>query len=245
LRVAEPAEAMSSGAFRVLAFLPGEIRPFPVRTRIVSADPLAPLAEDTLREIASSGVVRQFPKNTVLINEGDQGDSLFIVVSGKVKVFASSAAGKEVVIDFHGPGEYVGEMALDGASRSASVITVEETTCAVVTRAHFRDFVLAHPDFALHLIEQLIKRLRVTTENVKSLALSDVYGRLARLLLSLAQEREGQLVIPEKLTQQDIAQRIGASRDMISRLLKDLVGGGYLAIEDHAIKILKKLPRAW
>jgi len=108
----------------MLAFLPGEIRPFPVRTRIVSADPLAPLAEDTLREIASSGVVRQFPKNTVLINEGDQGDSLFIVVSGKVKVFASSAAGKEVVIDFHGPGEYVGEMALDGASRSASVITV-------------------------------------------------------------------------------------------------------------------------
>jgi CRP/FNR family cyclic AMP-dependent transcriptional regulator len=217
----------------------------PVPPRIASADPLAPLAEDTLRAIASSGVVRQFPKNVVLINEGDQGDSLFIVVSGKLKVFASNEAGKEVVIDFHGPGEYVGEMALDGAPRSASVITVEPTTCAVVSRAHFRDFILAHPDFALHLIETLIKRVRVTTENVKSLALSDVYGRLVRLLLSLAQEREGRLVLPEKLTQQDIAERIGASRDMISRLLKDLVGGGYVAIEDRAIRILKKLPPAW
>ena len=217
----------------------------PVPPRIAPADPLAPLAEDTLRAIASSGVVRQFPKNVVLINEGDQGDSLFIVVSGKLKVFASNEAGKEVVIDFHGPGEYVGEMALDGAPRSASVVTVEPTTCAVVSRSHFRDFILAHPDFALHLIETLIKRVRVTTENVKSLALSDVYGRLVRLLLSLAQEREGQLVLPEKLTQQDIAERIGASRDMISRLLKDLVGGGYVAIEDRAIRILKKLPPAW
>ena len=153
--------------------------------------------------------------------------------------------GKEVVIDFHGPGEYIGEMALDGAPRSASVVTVEPTTCAVVSRAQFRDFILAHPDFALHLIEQLIKRLRATTENVKSLALSDVYGRLVRLLLSLAQEREGQLVITEKLTQQDIAERIGASRDMISRVMKDLVRGGYLAIEDHSIRILQKLPPAW
>jgi CRP/FNR family cyclic AMP-dependent transcriptional regulator len=216
-----------------------------VPPRPAPTDPLAPLAEETLRKIASSGVVRQFPKNVVLINEGDQGDSLFIVVSGKVKVFASNEAGKEVVIDFHGPGEYVGEMALDGAPRSASVITVEPTTCAVVSRAHFRDFILAHPDFALHLIERLIQRVRLATENVKSLALSDVYGRLVRLLLSLAEERDGQLTVPEKLTQQDIAERIGASRDMISRLMKDLVGGGYLAIEDRAIRILKKLPPAW
>lgn len=214
-------------------------------TRIAPIDPLAPLAEDTLREIASSGVVRQFPKNVVLINEGDQSGSLFIVVSGKVKVFASSASGKEVVIDFHGPGEYVGEMALDGAPRSASVVTVEPTTCAVVTRAQFRDFVLAHPDFALHLIEQLIKRLRTTTENVKSLALSDVYGRLARLLNALATETDGKFVVHEKLTQQDIADRVGASRDMIGKLMKDLVAGGYLAVEDRTISILRKLPTGW
>jgi len=208
-------------------------------------DPLAPLGEDLLRQIAATGVIRSFPKNTVLINEGDQGDSLFILLTGKVKVFASNTAGKEVVIAFHGPGEYVGEMSLDGAPRSASVMTTEATTCAVVSRAQFREFILAHPDFALHLIEKLIQRVRTATENVKSLALSDVYGRLVRLLTSLAAEREGRMIVPEKLTQQDIAERVGASRDMISRLMKDLVGGGYLAVEDRTIVILRKPPPGW
>ena len=198
-----------------------------------------------MRAIASSGVVRKFPKNAVLINEGEQGDSIYIVLSGKVKVFACNEAGKEVVIAFHGPGEYVGEMSLDGAPRSASVMTMEPTACAVVSRAQFRDFILACPDFALHLIEKLIERTRLATENMKSLALSDVYGRLARLLHSLAQERDGRQVIPEKLTQQDIAERIGASRDMISRLMKDLVAGGYLGLEGRAITILKRLPPLW
>jgi CRP/FNR family cyclic AMP-dependent transcriptional regulator len=208
-------------------------------------DPLAPLPEGTLRAIAASGVVRAFPRNSVLINEGDQGDSLYIVLAGKVKVFASNAAGKEVVIDFHGPGEYVGEMSLAGAPRSASVITVEPTTCAIVTRAHFREFILAYPDFVLHLVEKLIHRARLATENVKSLALSDVYGRLVRLLVTLARDVDGKQVVPEKLTQQDIAERVGSSRDMISRLMKDLVGGGYLAIEDRTIVILKKPPPGW
>jgi len=209
------------------------------------ADPLAPLTQETLRAIATSGIVRQFPKNTILINEGDLGDSLYIVLTGKVKVFASNEAGKEVVIDFHGPGEYVGEMSLDGAPRSASVMTVEPTSCAVVSRANFREFVLAHPEFALNLIERLIQRMRRTTESVKSLALSDVYGRLVRLLTGLARDVDGLQVVPEKLTQQDIAERIGASRDMISRLMKDLVGGGYLSVDERTITIRKKLPPAW
>ena len=209
------------------------------------SDPLVPLEDATLRNIASSGVVRTFPRNTILINEGDVGDALYVVLSGRVKVFASNEAGREFVIDFHGPGEYVGEMTLDGAPRSASVITVEPTTCAVVNRTQFRDFILAHPDFAMHLIERLIHRVRVTTSNLKSLALSDVYGRLARLLNALAHEAGGKLVVPEKLTQQDIADRVGASRDMIGKLMKDLIGGGYLAIEERTITILRKLPTGW
>jgi CRP/FNR family cyclic AMP-dependent transcriptional regulator len=108
-----------------------------------------------------------------------------------------------------------------------------------------REFLLAHPDFALNLIEKLIQRVRVTTENVKSLALTDVYGRLVRLITTLAVERDGVMTVPEKLTQQDIAERVGASRDMISRLLKDLVTGGYLSIADKKITILKKPPTAW
>ena len=209
------------------------------------ADAVAPLQPETLRGIASTGVVRTFPRHTVLINEGDQGDSLFVILSGRVKVYSSNEAGREFVIDFQGPGEYVGEMSLDGAPRSASVITVEPTTCAVVNRAQFRDFILAHPDFAMHLIERLIHRVRVTTGNLKSLALSDVYGRLVRLLYALAKEVDGRQIVPEKLTQQEIADRVGASRDMIGKLMKDLVAGGYLAVEDRTITILKKLPTGW
>jgi CRP/FNR family cyclic AMP-dependent transcriptional regulator len=210
-----------------------------------SADPFGPLAPEILRGIASTGVVRSYPKNAVLINEGDGGDSLYIVLSGRVKVYSSNPAGREVVIAFHGPGEYLGEMSLDGSPRSASVVTLEPTTCALVTRASFREFILAHPEFALHLIERLIQRVRVTTESVKSLALSDVYGRLVKLLLALAVERDGKLIVPEKLTQQDIAERVGASRDMISRLLKDLVAGGYLDVSDRTITVLKKPPPGW
>ena len=217
----------------------------PVAPSLAGIDPLAPLHDQTLRNIAASGVVRTFPRNTILINEGDVGDALYVILSGRVKVYASNEAGREFVIDFHGPGEYVGEMSLDGAARSASVMTVEPTTCAVVNRAQFRDFILVHPDFAMHLIEKLIHRVRVTTSNLKSLALSDVYGRLARLLNALAQEADGRLVVPEKLTQQEIADRVGASRDMIGKLMKDLIGGGYLVVEDRTITILKKLPTGW
>lgn len=210
-----------------------------------AGDLIAPLHDETLRNIAATGVVRTFPRSTVLISEGDVGDALYVILSGRVKVYSSNEAGREFVIDFHGAGEYVGEMTLDGEPRSASVMTVEPTTCAVVNRAQFRDFLLAHPDFAMHLIDRLIHRLRVTTGNLKSLALSDVYGRLVRLLNALANEVDGKFVVPEKLTQQDIADRVGASRDMIGKLMKDLVAGGYLAVEERTIAILKKLPTGW
>ena len=212
----------------------------------IPQDPFSPLEEATLRAIAETGVVRTFPKNTVLIHEGDSGDALYIVLSGRVKVYASNSQGREFAIAFHGAGEYVGEMTLDGGVRSASVVTIDPTVCAVVHREQFREFILKNPDFALHLIEKLINRVRATTEDVKSLALTDVYGRLVRLLNTLAvPQPDGTSVVPEKLTQQAIAERVGASRDMIGKLFKDLVAGGYLAIEERTITILRKLPTGW
>ena len=212
----------------------------------IPQDPFSPLEEATLRAIAETGVVRTFPKNTVLIHEGDTGDALFIVLTGRVKVYASNAQGREFAIAFHGAGEYVGEMTLDGGVRSASVVTIDPTVCAVVHREQFREFILKNPDFALHLIEKLINRVRATTEDVKSLALTDVYGRLVRLINTLAVPRaDGTSMVPEKLTQQAIAERVGASRDMIGKLFKDLVAGGYLAIEDRTITVLRKLPTGW
>jgi CRP/FNR family cyclic AMP-dependent transcriptional regulator len=203
-----------------------------------------PLHEETLRVIAASGVVRSYPKHTVLIHEGDVGDSLYIILTGRVKVYASNAAGREVVISFHGAGDYVGEMSLDGAPRSASVMTMEPTTCAIVNRAQFRDFLAANPDFAQHLIHTLIHRVRSATENIKSLALSDVYGRLVRLINALAVEHEGRLAVVERLTQQDIADRVGSSREMVNRVMKDLTTGGYVVTRDGRHVIVRKLPSA-
>lgn len=230
---------------RVLRCAGAPTAPLPMAKTGTLGDLLAPLSEQTLHAIAAAGVVRSFPKGAILINEGDTGDSLYIVLSGRIKVYASNPAGREFVLSFFGPGEYVGEMSLDGSPRSASVMTVEPTTCAIVNRASFRDFLLTYPDFAMHLIGKLIQRVRVATENVKSLALSDVYGRLVRLIMALAVERNGALVVPERLTQQDIAERVGASRDMISRLLKDLILGGYLKIADKTITVIKKPPAGW
>jgi len=203
------------------------------------------IEDPVVRELALRGQVRSFPKNTVFINEGDRGDSLFVIISGRVKVYVSDSQGREMILDIDGPGQYVGEMALDGRPRSASVMTLEATTCAMVTRDALKDAIVANPDLAMALIEKLIDRARIATDTIKNLALMDVYGRVARLLLSLARERDGKLVVPERLTQQDIADRVGASRDMISRIFKDLTTGGYVTVVDRRITLNRRPPPRW
>jgi len=203
------------------------------------------IGDPMVRELAKRGQVRAFPKNAVIINEGDRGDSLYVILSGRVKVYVSDDDGREMILDIYGPGDYVGEMALDGRPRSASVMTLEPTTCSVVTRDELRTAISANPDIAMALISTLIDRARIATDNVKNLALMDVYGRVARLLLSLAKEDGGKLVVPERMTQQDIADRVGASRDMISRIFKDLTIGGYVTIENRTITIHRKPPARW
>lgn len=203
------------------------------------------LHDELLREIAARGNVKQYPAHAVIINEGDAADSLFIVLAGRVKVYAANEAGKEVILSTLGRGEYVGELALDGGARSASVMTMEPTRCAVVTGASLRDFLAAHPDFALHLIRDLIGRVRRLTGSVKNLALEDVYHRVVALLQELSQPQDGQRVVAQKLTQQDIADHVGSSREMVSRIFKELVTGGYLRVDAGRITILKTPPAAW
>ena len=150
-----------------------------------------------------------------------------------------------MVLSTQGPGEYFGEMVLDEGPRSASIMTLEPSRFLVVQKNDFREFVLKNPAFALSLIDKLIHRARALTESVKSLALMDVYGRVARLLLELAEERDGSMVIPQRLTQQDMASRIGASREMVSRILKDLSSGGYLTQSRTGIVLHRKPPEHW
>ncbi len=203
------------------------------------------LQENVLSALVNRAVTKTYPKNTIIVNENDRSDSFYIIRSGKVKVYVSDENGREVVLGVEGPGDYFGEMVLDGGPRSASVMTLEPTTLCIIPKQDFRELLRANPDFAIDLVQKLIKRARLLTENVKSLALLDVYGRVARLLLSLAVEQDGKLVIADRLTQQDIASRVGASREMISRILKDLTTGGYITVEDRHITINKKPPRHW
>lgn len=185
-----------------------------------------PLSDADLMAVGSHGVTRSYPKSTIIVTEGDKTDSLYVILEGRVKVFVSDDEGHDMVLSTQGPGEYFGEMMLDEGARSASIMTLEPSRFLIVAKGDFRDFVTSNPAFAHSLIEKLISRARALTASVKSLALMDVYGRVARLLLELAEDADGKLAISQRLTQQDIASRVGASREMVSRILKDLSTGG-------------------
>ena len=203
-------------------------------------------AQDVVvRTLAEHGIVRHYPKGAIIITEGDPSDSLYVILAGRVKVYLGDGDGREVVLDVHGPGTYVGEMAFDDSPRSASVMTLEPCTLSVLSGKQFREFVAANPDAAFHLIRSLIRRTRVASEHIRNLALLDVYGRVAKLLLELAAEKDGRLVIEQPYTQQELAQRVGCSREMVSRIFKDLVAGGYIALEGRRISIRQPLPKRW
>jgi CRP/FNR family cyclic AMP-dependent transcriptional regulator len=203
------------------------------------------LPESHLKVLSEQGVVRTFPKNAVIINVGDRADTMYIILSGRVKVYLSDEAGKEILLRTMAPGEYFGELVLDDGARSASVMTLEQCKFSIVTIDQFRDFLANNPQAAFDLIKSYAGRIRELTRQIGDLALLDVYGRVARLLLDMATEENGKMMVPDKLTQQDIASRVGCSREMISRILKDLRTGGYVQMEGERMVIAKKPPRAW
>ena len=225
--------------------MPSQSAPAPPNP-LVSAFALDENHPALLRELAGQGDVRRYRKGSILIQEGDLGDTLFIILSGQVKTYSVDASDKEITYGVFGTGEYFGEMALDGGPRSASVITQQATTCAVVTRARLLAFIAIRPEFALELLAKVIRRLRVTTTNARNLAFIDVYGRLTRCLHELATlQADGTQRIEERITHQEIASRAGCSREMVSRILKDLETGGYLLVDQRRIVLLKKLPLRW
>jgi CRP/FNR family cyclic AMP-dependent transcriptional regulator len=204
------------------------------------------LSGSELAILAQHATIRTYPKNTIVINEGDEANALYVVISGQVKVFLSNEEGREIIVNMQGPCEHFGELALlDSTPRSASVMTTEKTQLAVVSKPDFQRMLAAHPGIALSLIGDLARRVRVLSENVKSLALLDVYGRVAKTLLALASDRDGKLVVEKRLTQQDIANRVGASREMVARILKDLTTGGYISFANKHIVINEKLPERY
>ncbi|MES2890325.1 MAG: Crp/Fnr family transcriptional regulator [Pseudomonadota bacterium] len=189
---------------------------------------------------------RTYAKGAIVINEGDAAHGLFIVCSGLLKACLNDEQGRELILSTHGPGDHFGELALlDDAPRSANVAALEATELLIITKAAFHSVLQSHPDCMWAIVRSLVARVRELTENVRALALVDVFGRLARLLTTLAADEAGQQVIRPRPTQQDIASRIGASREMVSRILKDLVLGGYLSLDADCIRIHRKFPHRW
>jgi len=204
------------------------------------------LSQDDLELLEHHMVTRSFQKNTIIINEGDEASSFFIIIKGAVKVFLSNEEGKEIIINAQGAGDHFGELALlDDAPRSASVITTEKSTIGVIAKEDFHKVLAKNTDLSLNLIRELTRRVRLLSDNVRSLALMDVYGRVAKILLGMAQEEDGIMVINKRPTQQDIANHIGASREMVARILKDLTTGNYITIDGRRLIINEKLPDAY
>lgn len=202
--------------------------------------------EPSLGRLAARGIVRNYRKNSIVLNEGDTGDSLFVILQGQVKVYATDENGREITYGTISAGDYFGEMSLDGGARSASVMTLEPTLCSLVSRAAVQQHLAEEPAFALALVSQVIRRARAATETARQMALLDVYGRVIHTLEG--QHGPASHTAPIQLTQithQQIASRVGASREMVSRLLKDLEKGGYVELGIKRITLKKKLPARW
>jgi CRP/FNR family cyclic AMP-dependent transcriptional regulator len=179
---------------------------------------------------------RSFSRSSTIIAAGDPSDALYIVISGRLKVMMSDDEGREVILAILGPGEFFGEMALvDDSPRSATVIAIEPCELLTISKTDFKKCVAENFDICMGVMRGLVKRLRDADRKIGSLALMDVYGRVARLLLEMSEELDGHRVVTKKLPKQDIAKMIGASREMVSRVMKDLQVGGYIEVRSGAI----------
>jgi CRP/FNR family cyclic AMP-dependent transcriptional regulator len=208
-----------------------------VSTAMLRAVPLfASFPEDQLRMLTTMVNRRSVSRGTTIMAAGDQIDSLYIVISGRLKVMMSDADGKEVILSILGPGEFFGEMGLiDDSPRSASVVAIEPCELLSIAKRDFKNCLAENFDMTMALMRGLVRRLREADRKIGSLALLDVYGRVARLLLDMAETVNGQKMVTKRLPKQDIAKMIGASREMVSRVMKDLQVSGYIEMRGSSI----------
>ncbi len=208
-----------------------------VSTAVLKAVPLfASFPEDQLRVLATTVMRKSAPRSNTIMAGGDPTDSLYIVLSGRLKVMMSDSDGKEVILSILGPGEFFGEMGLiDEEPRSASVVTIEPCELLQLAKRDFNKCLAENFEMAMAVMRGLVRRLREADRKIGSLALLDVYGRVARLLLDMAETVDGEKLVTKRLPKQDIAKMIGASREMVSRVMKDLQMGGYIEMRGSMI----------
>lgn len=191
---------------------------------------------------------RSFSRGDMILNQEDEGDSMFVILKGRVKIFLMAEDGREVILSTLKPGDFFGEMSLlDGKPRSASALAIESTEVLVLRRDNFVREIRRVPEIALKIMSEMSARIRSADERIGSLSLLDVYGRVARVLLQLAQS-EGKacpdgIIIDSLPTHHEIASMVGSSRETVSRVLGGLSRRGYLTLTGRRAVIHENLPR--
>ena len=194
-----------------------------------------------LQQLAALGKLQSFKKGAIIFNDGDKGEALYILLEGRVRAYGSAISGKEITYGYVGAGEYFGELTLDGGNRSANVEALEPCRCAVVTNAQLEAFMQQHPRFGTEMLFTVIQRARQSTDNARSIALMDVYSRLKSAIEKITPDINSGIHI----THSELAADVGASREMVSKLLKDLEVGGYVKMQNRQLSRLKALPERW
>jgi CRP/FNR family cyclic AMP-dependent transcriptional regulator len=196
--------------------------------------------------LADISVEKTYPKNSILISDGDTTDSLYIICKGKANAVSIDAVGKQIILNTFGPGDYFGEMSfIDGEPRCANIETKKKTWVMIIPRKQFGHILSLNPEISLKLMEGLLQKLRKATRQIEQLVFTDVYGRVVRLLMEISKPEGEKRIIEERPTHQEIADMVGASREMVSRILKELSLGDYIIIERKTVTINKKFPYAW
>jgi len=209
------------------------------------ATPIEEICAPPIAELARLGVIRHFARKSLVVREGEAGDALFVLVDGRIRIFAEDQEEHRFVIGTYGPGTLFGEGSLDGGPRTASVEAISDLTCYVLSYAKLKAAMASDPAFAMTLLTEMIVRGRATARRMKSLALDSVYQRLRAMIASEAVDSLGVRTLGPDWSQQEIANRLGASRDMVTKIFRDLSKGGYIAVGRGETRILRPLPKAW
>ncbi|HSR16511.1 MAG TPA: Crp/Fnr family transcriptional regulator [Ignavibacteriaceae bacterium] len=201
------------------------------------------LNEDTLEKISKLGIQKSFKKDSVILFEHETGSALFVIISGKVKVSRVSDDGKEVILTILGDSDFFGEMAiLDGLARSANVTAMEDSELFIIQRSDFLDLLQNHPEISITLLQELTQRLRAADMKIKSLSLKDAEGKVATVILQLADDvgkiKQGTVEIEKLPFQHDLANMAGTSRETISRTLHSFAKKGLVELDGSRLRII-------
>jgi CRP/FNR family cyclic AMP-dependent transcriptional regulator len=215
---------------------------FALNPHVLKSIPLfSSFSDAQLNSLLSYAQHKKYPRGTYIVRAGEETDALYIILSGKVKILIPNEDGREVILTSMGPNEFFGEMGmLDDQPRSASVEAVEACEMLRISKSGFMDTLRNNFDVAMLIIRNLVRHLREADRKIESLALVDVSGRVARLLMEMAEEVDGKWIVQRAPPKQEIARMIGASREMVSRVVKDLQRRGFIHAEGRKIIVLDR-----